>query len=88
MREPQQGRVGKFIAFGGMNRTPLDWMNIDRQPALMWHGTPETGRHHALMAATCRRCSAVTHFHRGAYSPTHPDLTTLSDEEQVEQDGD
>lgn len=79
--------AGIGFAFGTSWLHPLDWMDVERRPALVWHGTPEAGRHRAHMAATCRRCTATTLYDRGWYSPDDPDLTTLSDEEQVERDG-
>ncbi len=84
---PTESRTGNFIAFAHAAGHPMDWLNIERRPGLIWHGTPDAGRHHALMTTTCRRCLAVTHFDQGIYYDDHRDLTTLTDEEQVERDG-
>ena len=78
---------GINFGFGDQWLNPLDWMDVERQPALVQHGSPEAPRTRAYITATCRRCFATTFFDRGWYSADHPDLTQLSDEEQVRRDG-
>ncbi len=86
--EPQGNQPSSGVGFSTALHSvhPLDWLNIERSPALVWHGSPEAQRARAYMAATCRECHATTLFDRGWYTAGHGDLTMLSDEEQVEQD--
>lgn len=69
-------------------RHALDWMSINPQPALVWHGSPVDGEHHMFLSTYCRWCYAVTLMDSGSvWSEDHPDLTRLTDEEQILRDG-
>ena len=79
---------GARITWGGQLPHPLDWLSLRERPALVWHGSPDEGEHNMFISGYCRRCYAVVLYDSGStWSADHPDLTRVSDEEQVERDG-